>query len=90
MGMIAHCYVLIIIQDREAITGVNLTVVASNINAAPQLNTTVTVAINILDANDNRPTLKQTEYTEIVSENTTSPTVVLVLEATDDDQPMVS
>ena len=76
-------------QDRETRSQVNLTVVASNIDATPQRNTTVTVVINVQDANDNPPVFSPAQYNVNISENNTSPDLVLTVTAMDGDEPMV-
>lgn len=64
--------------------------VASNINANPQLNTTVVVVIVVVDRNDNPPVFSPDQYSVSISENKTSPAFVLRVTAMDDDEPMVS
>ena len=72
------------------VSGVNLTVQASNAGADPPLNTTVDVTITVLDINDNKPSFTSQIYTEMITENSATPAEILSLVATDIDQPMVS
>ena len=71
-------------------TSVNLTVVASNYDAVPQLNDSVTITITVMDVNDNRPMFDESDYSITIPENRTVPDDVILLEAMDNDEPNVS
>lgn len=71
--------------DREEHTWVNFTAVASD-RGQPALNTTIPVAIRILDINDNNPVFEESMYRVMVNESRSVGDVVTTVTATDPDE----
>ncbi|CAH2324231.1 neural-cadherin-like [Pelobates cultripes] len=67
--------------DREAIPQYSLEILASDLGSPPQTGSTM-VFLNLLDVNDNGPTLERL-YTPIVWENTDGPQNILMNETSD-------
>ena len=70
--------------DYERQEAYSLIVVAMD-KGVPQRSDTATVFINIVDENDNSPIWKQDVYYVMLSENTTTPTDIITVGATDKD-----
>ncbi|XP_061078971.1 protocadherin Fat 4-like [Conger conger] len=71
--------------DREAQAEYTLEVVARDQGQPPRSSSAV-VVVNVTDVNDNSPRFPQAQYEEVVPENFTVGTTILVLTATDPDQ----
>ena len=71
--------------DREILgSALSFTVVATD-NGVPQLSSVVTVSIQLIDINDNRPVFASPTTEVIISEGESTQTIIAMLEATDDD-----
>ena len=77
--------VLVNSLDYEEQTVYNLTVVAANSLASPVLSSTASVAVQVIDANDNDPVFSETFYRVQILESTPLRTEILKLEAEDID-----
>lgn len=73
-----------VMLDHEERETYNLTVVATD-SGSPSLSTTALVYITVLDSNDFTPQFLDSEYDIVIAENTTIDTVLVVLEAVDED-----
>ncbi|KAJ8022829.1 Cadherin-23 [Holothuria leucospilota] len=71
--------------DREESPWVNFTAVASD-RGQPALNSTIPVAIQILDINDNNPVFEESMYRVMVNESRSVGDVVAKVTATDPDE----
>ncbi|XP_016522221.1 protocadherin gamma-A12-like [Poecilia formosa] len=71
--------------DREKLKEISLLLTALD-GGSPQRTGTVTIHINVLDANDNVPVFQQPIYKTSMPENTPIGTVVLTVGATDADE----
>ncbi|PFX22302.1 Protocadherin Fat 4 [Stylophora pistillata] len=70
--------------DREVSKQISLTVLAKD-SGSPPLNSSTVVTVTIKDVNDNRPTFSKNAYFETLAENLSPGTVVMTLNATDND-----
>jgi hypothetical protein len=70
--------------DREQYSSYSLSIEARD-NGVPQLTGTATVAVEILDRNDNTPVFSQNEYNMSIPENITVGVEILQVEAMDQD-----
>ncbi|CAH3873347.1 unnamed protein product [Pieris brassicae] len=70
--------------DRESIPQHNMTIIASD-NGIPPLSATVSLIVNVLDANDNDPVFSQANYEFQVEENRKAGAFVGKIAATDAD-----
>ncbi|XP_060523658.1 cadherin-87A isoform X2 [Cylas formicarius] len=70
--------------DYEKIKKLNFTVVAFD-SGIPQLNTTATVMVNVVNLNDNDPIFAQNSYNVSIDENSPNGTFVLQVKALDND-----
>ncbi|XP_077983801.1 protocadherin Fat 1-like isoform X2 [Glandiceps talaboti] len=72
--------------DRELQDTYRLTVMATNGGSGrSRKQSTTVVTVNVLDANDNSPVFNQSSYSGTIQENLPAETVVLTVQATDDD-----
>ncbi|XP_078534042.1 protocadherin-23 [Lissotriton helveticus] len=70
--------------DRETTSTFKLTIIATD-RGTPTLNSTATVLINVLDANDNPPVFTSLEYHAEVRESTSVNRLISVVSANDND-----
>ncbi|KAL3278339.1 hypothetical protein HHI36_013670 [Cryptolaemus montrouzieri] len=70
--------------DYETIQSLNFTIYAFD-SGVPQLNTSVTVLVTILNLNDNSPQFPVKSFNITVAENSPNGTVILIVKATDLD-----
>ncbi|XP_045495363.1 protein dachsous [Colias croceus] len=70
--------------DRESIPQHNMTIIATD-NGIPPLSATVSLIVNVLDANDNDPVFSQTNYEFYVEENRKAGAFVGKIAASDAD-----
>ena len=70
--------------DREVSKQISLTVLAKD-SGSPPLNSSTVVTVTIKDVNDNKPTFSRSAYFEKLAENLRPGTVIMTLNATDDD-----
>ena len=70
--------------DREAMDIYELNMIAYD-SGIPQMKMAATVRIEILDENDHNPYFLQSEYVATISENTPNQTVILTVQAKDND-----
>ena len=69
-------------EDQFAI---NITVIAQNTYASPQLYSSTVVTIDISDINDHSPVFSSSQYSVVILESSPADSTVLQLTATDDD-----
>ncbi|MEE6478690.1 hypothetical protein FKM82_011956, partial [Ascaphus truei] len=72
------------VMDREKISSYNITVIASD-KGSPLLSTRKTIALKILDVNDNPPIFEKTSYVVYIPENNPSGASIYSIHASDRD-----
>ena len=72
--------------DREAVTQLTFTVVASD-GGNPAMSASASVVVSIIDINDNSPVFQQPSYVVRVREDTSTPRKIFTVQATDADEP---
>ena len=72
------------ILDYENIQSYNITVIATD-GGTPQLSSSATLIINVIDINDNAPVFSGLPYITSVTENLNGPVTLLSVAATDND-----
>ncbi len=76
---------LIDILDFEIMLSINITVIAENSFASPQLSSSALVCINVIDINDNYPVFTHPEYHVITAESTPVNSIIFKVTAIDLD-----